>query len=303
MEKLQLLESVLGTSVKANRDYYQFHCPFCNHHKKKLGISIRTGIWKCWVCPAKGSKVGGLFQKLRQDSAIISKAKELWNERLYSQKNEPVLLHLPTDFKPLNVETGSFFYRKAKNYLLGRGVTEQDIIKHRLGYCERGQYSDMVVFPYFSETGTLTHFAGRTFLDKQFKFKEPDNSDKNIVADENLINWQEPIILVESKLDAIVVRRNAVPLNGKKLTEKLRKKILQEGTSHIIFCLDGDALNDAMMQAEYFINNGIGVSCVTLPRNEDPNSLGYSKVWQFIHDAKIITNTDIFKFKILTKLK
>ncbi len=31
MEKLQLLESVLGHGDKTNRDYYQFYCPFCSH--------------------------------------------------------------------------------------------------------------------------------------------------------------------------------------------------------------------------------------------------------------------------------
>lgn len=303
MEKLQLLETALGESTKANRDYYQFHCPFCNHPKKKLGVSLGTGDWKCWVCPAKGSKISSLFYKLRSEPSTIAKVKQLWVEKTNTTKNEPVSLHLPKEFLPLSERTGSFFYQKAKSYLSGRNVTEQDIVKHRLGYCEKGSFSDMVVFPYYSEGGTLVHFAGRTFFDKQYKFKEPLNVDKNIVGDENLINWQEPVILVESKLDAIAVRRNAVPLNGKYIPIKLKQKILEEGTSKIIFCLDGDALNDAMRNSEYFINNGIEVQTVELPMNEDPNSLGFEKVWEYIYRSVPVTNNDIFKFKILTKLK
>lgn len=303
MEKLQLLESVLGSSTKANRDYYQFHCPFCNHPKKKLGVSLGNGTWKCWVCPSKGSKVSQLLFKLKTDGVRISKAKELWSEKSKIVQNEPVSLQLPKEFLPLSEQTGSFFYRKAKSYLNSRGVNECDIIKHRIGYCEKGSFSDMVVFPYYSQHGTLTHFMGRTFFDSQYKFKEPVDVNKNIIGDENLINWQESLILVESKLDAIAVRRNAVPLNGKQIPERLKQKIITEGTPKVIFCLDGDALDDAIRNAEYFIQNGIEVERVELPIDQDPNSLGFEKVWEYIYRSIPLTNNDIFKFKILTKLK
>jgi len=71
MDKLQLLESVLGHGDKTNRDYYQFYCPFCSHRKKKLGISLGTGKWKCWVCPVH-FKIGildRLFSILEKDGS------------------------------------------------------------------------------------------------------------------------------------------------------------------------------------------------------------------------------------------
>jgi hypothetical protein len=304
-DKLQILESVLGSGEKTNRDYYQFHCPFCSHRKKKLGISLGTGKWKCWVCPAKGSNVSILFRKLNQSQSKVQQVKELWKEKVYFKTEPLTTLQLPKEFKPLWEPSGSFFYKKAQGYVKKRGITEGDIIKHHIGYCEQGQYNDKVIFPSYTEQGQLNFFGSRTFNElSNYKFKIPENIDKNeIVFDENLINWQEPVILVESKLDAIVIKRNAYPLYGKGINKALQQKVLEEGTSEIIFCLDGDALNDAILQAEWFLNNGITVKKVRLPENEDPNSLGYKEVWKYIKKAEPLNESEIWLFKIKNKLK
>lgn len=305
IEKLQLLESVLGKGVKSNRDYYQFECPFHKGtHGPKLGVSLGTGGWKCWVCPNKGNSVSGLFYKLNVDRERISKAKSLFQEKVQFQKQEVSSLSLPKEFIPLWENSSSMFYNKAKNYILGRGLTEGDIIKHRLGYCENGRYSDMIIMPSYNESGQLIFFTGRSFNEQAtYRFSTPKDIDKNIILDENLVNWKEPIILVESKLDSIIVRRNSIPLNGKHIPEKLVKKIIEEDVTKIIFCLDGDALQDAIRLSNYFIQHGIDCFIVKLPKNEDPSSLGHERVWEFIENAERISEADNFEFKILDRLK
>lgn len=305
MEKLQLLESVLGKGSKTNRDYYQFTCPFhTGRHGPKLGISLGTGGWKCWVCPSKGHTIQGLFKKLNQDEKRLQLAKELWKEKQFYQKVQVESLKLPKEFVPLWETSSSFFHNKANEYLESRGVTKEDIVKHRLGFCQDGKYHDMVIFPSYNEDGQLTFFSGRTYLpNSQFKFAIPIDVDKNQVFDENLINWQEPVVIVESKLDAIVVKRNVTYLTGKTINEKLKNKIIEEQTPKLYFCLDGDALNDAILQSSYFIANGVECWKVKLPQNEDPNSLGYEKVWEYINTAELITESEIFKFKLLNRLK
>lgn len=302
-EKLQFLESFLGKSHKANRDYYQFSCPFCNHYKPKLGISLGTGIWKCWVCPNRGSSISTLLFRLKEPKQKISIAKELWKEKVYFEKQIENKIELPKEFIPLWEGSGSFFHKKAIGFLESRNVTDEDIFKHRLGYCSKGKYSDMIIFPSYSEDNQLVFWSGRTFNEQSYKkFVIPENIDKNLILDENLINWSEPLIIVESKLDAITVKRNAIYLSGKKITEALKIKIVEERTPEIIFCLDGDALNDAILQSEYFIQNGIKVKKVRLPINEDPSSLGYEKIWKFINDAQIITEAELFYFTMMNKL-
>jgi len=305
MDKLQLLESVLGHGDKTNRDYYQFYCPFCSHRKKKLGISLGTGKWKCWVCPVKGSTVSSLLRKLNASGQQIQLSKELFKERVYFQKEILNGLTLPSEFKPLWEPTGSFFYQKAKGYLSGRGVTEKDIIKQRMGYCERGKYSDMVIFPSYDSQQQLTYFGSRTFNDlSNIKFTIPENIDKNqLLYDENQINWQEPVILVESKLDSVAVRRNAYPLYGKQINQRFKQKILDEGTSEVIFCLDGDALREAIEQMDWFLNNGIKVRLVKIPVGEDPSSLGYKQIWKLINNAEPLNESNVWQFKMKQLLK
>jgi len=305
LEKLQLLESVLGRGTKANRDYYQFHCPFCNHYKPKLGISLGTGGWKCWVCQAKGNSVSILFRKIGVDSRTISNSKSVFSEKVEYKRQETSNLELPKEFKPLWVENyNDFFYRKAKNYLLHRGVTEKDIIKHRLGYCDSGKYNEMIIFPEYNLSGQLIFFSGRSYLDTPvFKFSIPENVDKNIIYDEDLINWQEPVILVESKLDSITVRRNSISMGGKIPSTKLKTKIIEEKTPKIYICLDGDAMSDIINLCEYFIENGIDSYRVVLPENEDPSSLGYEKIWGYIKNASRVDRNDIFEYNLLKKLR
>ena len=305
MEKVQFLESVLGSSIKANRDYYQFTCPFCLHHKKKLGVAVNSGRWRCWVCPSKGSNIQILLRKLRVEPSKVKHSEELWQIQPESVNivELPTNLTLPPEFLPLWLPTDSLLYKKAKGYLYERGITQRDVLKHKIGYCPTGSFKETVVFPSYAENLQLNHFLGRTFTNSFKKFQEPTDVSKDLVQDEWLINWSEPIVIVESQIDAITVKRNAVPVGGKIIHKALKVKILESKTPKITFCLDGDALKDAMLNAEYFIKHGLEVYIAELPDGEDPNSLGFKKVWEFIDNARPIKESDIFKFKVLNKLK
>lgn len=314
-EKLQLLESVLGQGHKTNRDYYQFTCPFCNHHKPKLGVSLGTGKWKCWVCETNGSKITILLHKLVAPPQVIAKAKSLFVETFTQKKDAVQGLTLPKEFEPLWKPGTGLFYNKAISYLFGRGVTSLDIFKHRIGYCISGKYKDMIVFPFYNENGTLTYLTGRSFNPLAlYSFATPTAIEKDQIFDEGLINWSEPIILVESKLDAIIVRRNSIPLNGKRISKSLFNKILDENVKVIYLCLDGDAVKDIMKYSQWFLDHGIEVYITEFPVDEeqtklhghtvyhDPTSLGHQKVWEYIDNAKKVTETTSTKFNILSKL-
>lgn len=314
-DKLTLLESVLGQGHKTNRDYYQFHCPFCAHHKPKLGVSLGTGKWKCWVCGVNGGLVTILLGKVLASKDIVAKAKTLFVETTTYKKETVQSLTLPNEYIPLWKTGSGLFRNKAINYLLGRGVTPLDIFKHRIGYCDHGKYRDMIVFPFYDSSGTLTYFTGRSYSSTAlYKFATPTAVEKDQVYDEGLVNWAEPIILVESKLDAIIVRRNAVPLNGKQISKSLFNKILDENVSVIYLCLDGDAIKDIIKYSKWFVDRGIEVFITEFPVDEeatkreghtvyhDPTSLGHAKVWEYINNAKKMTDMDNFKFSIKSRL-
>jgi hypothetical protein len=190
-----------------------------------------------------------------------------------------------------------------------------DFYKYKIGYCEHGKYRDMVVFPFYDTNGTLVYFTARSYLkNATITFSAPTAVDKDLVYDEGLVDWSEPVTLVESRLDAIVVRRNAVPLNGKQISRSLFNKILEENVSVIYLCLDGDAIKEIMKYSKWFMEHGIDVYITEFPLDEDatkqagrdvyhdPTSLGHDKVWEYIKSAKKMTETESLKINLLQRL-
>ena len=52
-KKIEILEKILGRGEKRGEELLVF-CQFCNHHKRKLSINLKTLKFKCWVCDRKG---------------------------------------------------------------------------------------------------------------------------------------------------------------------------------------------------------------------------------------------------------
>jgi hypothetical protein len=84
-----------------------------------------------------------------------------------------------------------------------------------------------------------------------------------------LIDWDEPIYLVEGAFDSIFVP-NSIPLLGKVMSEFLYSK-LYESAKELIIVLDGDAWKDAE-KLFHKLNNGklfFKVWVVKMPEDKD----------------------------------
>ena len=148
-----------------------------------------------------------------------------------------------------------------------------------------------------SDTGRLNYFVGRAYYDEiAFRYKNPDVS-KNIIPFELFINWSLPIVLCEGVFDAIAIKRNAIPLLGKTISEALKLKIITENVQDIYIALDQDAQKQAIEHAEYFINNGKNVFFVNL-QEKDPADIGFEKMNQLLKEASKLTDLDLLKMKL-----
>lgn len=304
MEKLQLLESVLGQGKHTNKDYYQFMCPFhVGHNGPKLGVSLNNGNWKCWVCGAKGSTVSNLFFKLNVDISKQREVKKLWKETavIESKPDDLPEIVLPNSYISLSVVNDSFFYSRALKYILGRGVTIKDLIKHQIGYCDKGEWSGYLIFPVYND-GKLVYYSGRAYEPFKDPHKLPKH-DKNFIGDDWLVNWNEDIILVESKLNAITIRRNAVPMYGKMLSKQLKLKIVNSSFETVYICLDGDAVKDIKEIADFCLQSGKKVRQIILPPNKDVNDIGHVRFWQLFEQAIEIKEQDTFELELKKLLK
>jgi DNA primase len=290
LQIITILDSTLGvgSSLKGNEQAH--HCPFCNHHKKKLQINLDTQRWHCWVCDSKGRSIYSLLRKLNVDVRDLNKVRDVYgDEPEYDSKEEYVAkLQLPKEFKQLYFKpTGSFnpAYNQAIHYLSKRGIAKADIVKHNIGYCEDGLYGGRVIIPSYDDGGELNYFVARSFYeDEPYKYKNPPIS-RDVIVFENQINWNEPITLVEGVFDSFSVKRNVIPLLGKFLLSKLKNKIMERGVKEVTIMLDSDAVADSTKHTEWFINNGIKVRNI-IPTDKDAGEMGFEKVNELLKDAK-----------------
>jgi DNA primase len=291
---VNLVSSVLGTGKPTSGTNYSYNCPFCNHYKPKLEINFQEneeGVnhWHCWVCNKKGKKLVSLFKAV---SAPDHKVQELKNYVKISYQEEhgvkTEVLALPKEYRTLfDASTSEVTVRQALRYLKERGITPTDIKRYSLGYCETGRYKDMIIIPSYDENGSLNYFVGRNFGPGDIKYKNPQAS-KNIVAFELMINWDSPIVLCEGTFDAMAIKRNAIPLLGKILPEKLIKKIVSSNVKQVFIALDNDALKQAIQHCETLLNHGKEVFLVDL-NEKDPSELGFQNFTKLLHTSTPLT--------------
>ena len=303
VDLVKLLESVLGTSSQKSKGNYAFHCPFCNHAKRKLEIHPETQYWNCWVCGTKGKSMYTLFKRANAKEHHFIRLGELLPKikRVITEDKEQIrqICNLPKEYTPLWIPNRkNFLWNTCVEYLSRRGITLYDILKYRIGYCTQGKYENMIVFPNYDKSGQLTYFTTRSFLNtNKTKFVNPPFS-RNVVGFEMQLNWSLPLVLVESALDAITVKRNASPLYGTTLSKSLRLQILENGVTDLYIALDDDALMKSIKIAEYFMGFGVNVYFVNLPKNSDPNSLGHENMWNLIESTSPLSEQVLFEYKI-----
>jgi len=266
-EKLSILDSFLGECHKAGNEYL-YYCPFCKHHKKKLSVNLFKGKYKCWVCDVAGN-VRKLvrkkatyenFQKWKLLDGEIDLDTNLDDLFADAPEAHEEVFSLPEKFVTLTNKSSSLAYAKSLNYLKRRGVTHEDILYWKIGFCFDGEYKDRVVFPSFNANGDLNYFIGRTVTgDKFAKFKQPQAS-KDVIFNELYIDFDNDITLVEGIFDAIKAGHNAIPMLGSTLREesKLFQKIVGYDTT-IYMALDPDAKKKESEIIRKLINYGIEV--------------------------------------------
>jgi hypothetical protein len=294
---LQLLESVLGKGKSTSGNNIAFFSPFTSHYKPKLEIDINTtsegqNAWHCWISDKKGRSINSLFKQMNlgkqyfeQLSRIIKSAKY----KNFDTDTTPVeTISLPEEYIPLWKHKKTPDFRNAMSYLKRRGVTIFDILKYRIGYCERGSYNGKIVIPSYDCTGQLNYFVSRAFYNAdKYKHKNPKVS-KDIIGFDLTINWAEPIILCEGAFDAIAIKRNAIPLFGKIIQPQLQKKLIENRVKDIYICLDADAIRNALSIAEKFMGEGLNVYFIEL-KNQDASDLGFHRISEIIEETGVMT--------------
>ncbi len=299
-----LVESVLGKGTSTSRGNYAFHCPFCNHRKKKLEVNLvptkkNLNPWHCWVCDARGKTLHSLFKRKKVSKEKFQSLHSiLGTTEKYDTVVQDINVELPKEYIPLNhIPRSNIVARHAISYLKKRGLSIHDILSYQIGYCEQGRFANKIIIPSYDLDGKLEYFIARAFLPDAIRKYDAPVSDKNIIGFENRINWNLPIVLCEGAFDAIAIKRNAIPLFGKNISKKLMKKIVTNSVKKVYLALDEDAIKSTFKISEQLLKAGKKLYVVELD-GKDPSEMGFTLFTKRIQEAQPFTFSSLLNLKL-----
>ena len=296
--KKNILREVLGSGYDS-RDETLYHCPFCRHHKKKLSVNLIKGFFKCWVCDTKGA-ISYLIKRFgtiddRHDWALLDQEVDFSTMDLIFNQPEEKLppVNLPPEYICLAKKGLPPAANDAISYLWSRGIGQKDIIYHKIGFCLTGKYKKRIIIPSFDDEGNCNYFTARSYSGDWLSYKNPSAS-KNIIFNDLLINWDEPITLVEGPFDSIKMK-NSIPILGSTLKEttKLFKKIVEKQTK-VYIGLDEDALSKSMKIISLLLEYGLDVYKLDTSDIEDIGSITKTEAEDLKKEASQIDLESIF---------
>jgi DNA primase len=296
-EKISLLSDILG-SYSGSNDEHLFQCPYCKHHKRKFSVNIKRGVYKCWVCDAKGRSLYRLIRrfgsfKQRETWKALSGEKTDLNgfDSLFEEdekENFEQILQMPPSFKSL---CGNKRFQTPLKYLKDRGIDKKDILKWKMGFCSEGPYQGRIIIPSFNENGDLNYFIARTFTDNYKRYLNPPVS-RDIIFNELYVDFDKEVTIVEGAFDAVKAE-NAIPILGSTIRETSRifRRIVQNDTP-VLLALDPDAKYKAENIKRLFLKYGIEIRELQYDDERDIGDMSKEEVKNLSQNAPFIREDD-----------
>jgi DNA primase len=308
-DKRKIVTQILGSYYQKG-DEHLYHCPFCNHHKKKMSVNFANGYFKCWVCDTRGKNIYRIVrrfgdyqqrQKYRELQGLVdlSDFEELFKE--YNNIQEKQILEMPEGFVSLCNKDLPMDSTDAIRYLSSRGIGRREILKWKIGYCKEGRYGGRIIIPSFDVDGDLNYFIARSYVGHSRRYLNPP-ADRDIVFNELNIDWDEPVILVEGVFDAIAAGNNAIPILGSTLREKSR--LFQAIAIHdtpVYMALDYDAEKKAEWIIKSMLKYDLEVHKVPID-DADVSEMGGKEFQERLVSAREIKNDMFFFERMLENL-
>ncbi len=247
------------------------NCLWHEDEKYKLSINTTTGAWQCWSCRESGSfrDIVKQIAKKKKTDINPSDFQGTYTKQEVSSVDE-IVIPWPEGYEPLQTT--------AREYILGRGITGEQIEYYKLGACYSGRYSGRIIVPVLNKSEQLVSFIARDFTGKlKPKVLTPPSLEghhgiKDYVFNLHRAATTSHIIIGEGVFDAISLGVRGVCLFGKTASPIQIAKIINKKIKRVTICLDPDAQLEANILANQLIGHVPDVRIVTLPEGTDPNS-------------------------------
>mgnify|MGYP003141321205 FL=1 len=310
VEKKKIISDILGYYSRRGEEHL-YHCPFCDHHKKKLSVNFQKGYFKCWVCDTRGKNLYRIVRKFgtyeqRQKWLELDGRLDLSEfDKMFAALNEEEqeqVIDLPDEFISLCNKHLPRSSKVAFDYLQSRGVTKKDILRWKGGYCDKGRYSGRIVIPSFNNNGFVNYYIARSYVGHRKRYLNPPCG-RDIVFNELYMDWDEPVTLVEGVFDAIVAGDNSIPLLGSTLREdsKLFQAIVLNDVP-VYLGLDPDADKKTRHMIKSMLKYDIEIYNINLDGCEDIGSMIRQDFIDRRDDARIIDHDEFFLIDELRRI-
>lgn len=261
--------------------------------KLKLAVHLVDGRYHCWVCGVKGSSVAFLVGRHRQE--LVGEAEKFWRvARRRPTLDVPahVAVQVPPGFMLMaaNLDTRVPELRAVVEYVLGRGLTVDDMWRRRLGFSTEGNFVGRVIAPSFDRDGHLNYYTARSIRDDIYpKYYNAPTRKQAIVYNELDVDWSSELVVTEGPFDLFKTVGNATCLLGSTLAEDflLFHRVVENGTP-VVLALDAgeDVKTDRIARLLYSYDVDVSVMSVDgyrdlgeMPRGEFVRRLKSARVW------------------------
>ena len=309
-DKRKIVTDVLG-SYRRSGDEHLYSCPFCKHHKKKMSVNFSINSFKCWVCDARGKNIYRLVRKFgnyqqRQKYLELQGRLDLTEfEDIFKEINEEETIQkidLPLEFISLCNRHLPLHSQSPLEYLKSRRIGKSEILKWKIGYCKEGRYSGRIIIPSINNNGDCDYFIARSYVGHGRRYLNPSCS-RDIVFNSLMVDWDEPVVLVEGVFDAIVVGDNAIPILGSTLREdSLLFQALAIHDTPVYVALDPDAEKKAQWIIRSLMKYDLEVKKINLEEYEDIGSMSRQVFLEKLNQAEEVDGDMYFLEKQLKSI-
>lgn len=255
----------------------------------KFSVNISKNVWKCWVCSKSGKSLYYLVRRFGTPDQIFK-----WTDVgldidfSFETQQEKTPVKLPEHYYSLITNEVHPLSVPARDYLKERHVSNEDILKFKIGYCPTGQYGHRIVFPSFNLQGDLDFWIGRSYDKNKFPpYLYPTGESKDLIFNELFFDWSKDIVIVEGIFDAIVAQ-TGIPLLGSTLREN--SYIFQRISSikdQVFIALDPDAKKKENAIIKMFIQYGLDVYKIDVHPFKDVGEMTKEEFQKRKNEAKL----------------
>jgi len=230
---LEALQNAFRDHGKISGDELNLFCPKHPHtnsgkHRRKMSISLSKPIrYHCWIGGEGGTGLRKLIEEYSLDPAIFEGIDGL---DLEPQERKNEVVSLPIDYIPLVSRVISIEHAHALKYIKqDRGLTDDQILRYKIGFCERGDYRGRIIVPSFDYSGEFNYFVARSYLaNSSMTYRYPSARRGEIIFNEINMSFSQEIQLCEGVFDSFSCGPNSIPLLGSSISEKLIMRLIDD---------------------------------------------------------------------------